>query len=213
MKIFDGLHAFIWQSYRENNCNAYFIDDGKKILIDPGHEHLLSHVEQGLQTAGISWNGIEVVLITHGHPDHMEGIAQLGDRTVWGISQKEHDFVKKMAGRYFRMPEPDFFLGTGDLILGKNRFEVISTPGHSPGSICLYWPVRKALFTGDLIFQQGIGRTDLPGGDGSQLKESIKKIAALDVEYLLPGHGGPVVGTEAVQENFRIVEQQWFDYI
>jgi hydroxyacylglutathione hydrolase len=213
MNIFDGLHAFIWQNYRENNCNAYFIDDGKRILIDPGHKHLLSHVEQGLQAAGVSWNGIDVILITHGHPDHMEGVAQLGDQTVWGMNQKEHEFVSEMAGRYFQMPEPDFFLGAGDLILGKNRFEVIVTPGHSPGSICLYWPGRKALFTGDLIFQQGIGRTDLPGGDGNQLKESIRKIAALDVEYLLPGHGSPVVGAEAVQENFRIVERQWFDYI
>ena len=213
MKIFDGLHAFIWQSYGENNCNAYFIDEEKKILIDPGHKHLLGHVERGLQAADLSWNGIDVVLITHSHPDHMESVTQLSDKTIWGMNQEEFEFMGKMVGQYFQMPVPDFFLGTGDLILGKTRLEVLVTPGHSPGSICLYWPERKALFTGDLVFQQGIGRTDLPGGNGSQLKDSIRKIAALDVEYLLPGHGGLVVGTEAVRENFHIVERQWFDYI
>jgi glyoxylase-like metal-dependent hydrolase (beta-lactamase superfamily II) len=66
---------------------------------------------------------------------------------------------------------------------------IFHTPGHSPGSATLYWPAQKALFTGDLIFKEGFGRTDLPGGDSATLKESIKRMAELDVELLLSGHG------------------------
>jgi len=213
MEITNGLHAFIWQSNRENNCNAYCITDGKSVLIDPGHIHLIDHVEKGLREIGLSPDGIDYILITHGHPDHMESAVLSGDKTLWGMNKEEYQFISEFAGPHMQIPEPDFFLGAGELIVGENRFEIIVTPGHSPGSICLYWPDRKALFTGDLVFLQGIGRTDLPGGDGRQLKESIKRIAALDVEYLLPGHGNPVIGKKSVQENFRIVEQQWFQFL
>jgi glyoxylase-like metal-dependent hydrolase (beta-lactamase superfamily II) len=90
---------------------------------------------------------------------------------------------------------------------------VFDTPGHSPGSVCLYWPEVKVLFTGDVIFNQGIGRTDLPEGSGARLKESIKLIKDLDVEILLSGHGDILTGKEAVQENFRFIEDYWFRYI
>ncbi len=91
--------------------------------------------------------------------------------------------------------------------------EIIPAPGHSPGSVCIYWPARKALFSGDAIFNQGIGRTDLPGGSGMQLKESIMRIASLEAEILLPGHGTPVIGQKAVRDNFRIIEEYWFTYL
>jgi hydroxyacylglutathione hydrolase len=69
------------------------------------------------------------------------------------------------------------------------------------------------LFTGDLVFNQGIGRTDLPGGNGETLKESIQKISGLDVSLLLTGHGDVVSGREAVRENFRMIEDYWFAYL
>ncbi len=109
--------------------------------------------------------------------------------------------------------EPDFYLQEGELIVEDLSFQVISTPGHSPGSICLYWPEHKALFTGDLIFNQGIGRTDLPGGNGPLLKESIMQIAGLDIEYILSGHGEVIKGKKAVEANFRMIESNWFDYL
>jgi len=99
------------------------------------------------------------------------------------------------------------------LKIGNLNFEVIHTPGHSPGSVCLYWPDRKTLFTGDVVFNQGVGRTDLPGGDGEKLKESIRKISRLDVDYLLTGHGDIVAGEEAVKQNFKAIEDFWFGYI
>ena len=99
-------------------------------------------------------------------------------------------------------------IGLGDISL-----QVIHTPGHSPGSVTLYWPAQKALFTGDLVFKEGVGRTDLPGGDGSQLKESIKGLMNLDVEYLLAGHGDIIAGAEKVEKNFEDVESFYFTYV
>jgi hydroxyacylglutathione hydrolase len=90
---------------------------------------------------------------------------------------------------------------------------VLAAPGHSPGSICLYWPEHRVLFTGDLIFSQGIGRTDLPGGDGGLLKESINRLAGLNVEYILSGHGEVIQGKKEVEDNFRMIENDWFDYL
>ena len=80
---------------------------------------------------------------------------------------------------------------------------VIETPGHSPGSLCFYWPWEKALFCGDVLFKDGIGRTDLPGGSGALLKKSIETLSTLDVEVLLPGHGDIIRGKEAVREKFQ----------
>ena len=80
--------------------------------------------------------------------------------------------------------------------------KVFHTPGHSPGSVSLYWPDKKVLFTGDLIFKDGVGRTDLPGGDSSLLKESIKRLKGLEIEWLLPGHGDMVSGAKEVRANF-----------
>lgn len=213
MKIFEGLYAFIWQDYSENNCNAFFIDGDKKILIDPGHQHLLEHVERGLAGLNLNPEDVDVVIITHGHPDHMESIGRFKKPTRWGINEREYHFIKKLAGSYFKIPEPDFFLDEGEVLIGNQRFDILVTPGHTPASICLYWKEKKALFTGDVIFHQGIGRTDLPGGDGGMLKESILRLSELDVEYVLPGHGEIISGSEAVQANFKGIKEYWFNYL
>ena len=72
---------------------------------------------------------------------------------------------------------------------------------------------KKRFLTGDLIFKGGLGRTDLPGGDGRQLKESIRRMGSLDSHWLLSGHGEVVSGAEAVKANFKQVEQMWFGYV
>jgi hydroxyacylglutathione hydrolase len=107
----------------------------------------------------------------------------------------------------------NFPLEEGDVILGDQTFKIILAPGHSPGSIGLYWPEQKSLFCGDVIFEQNAGRTDFPGGNGSLLKKSIISFSQLDLELLFPGHMGIVGGREKVQENFNIVIQNIFPYI
>ncbi|OGP50293.1 MAG: Zn-dependent hydrolase [Deltaproteobacteria bacterium RBG_13_43_22] len=217
MKIADNLHAFIWRNPQTNNCNTYLIKGSKTILIDPGHVHLFDYVRSGLQDLNLTPEQIDLIIITHAHPDHLEAAALFRKPTLLTMSLAEFVFAKQWLNRYGldagKGIEPDFFLQDGKLIIGDLSFQVIITPGHSPGSICLYWPEYKALFTGDLIFSQGIGRTDLPGGNGGLLKESILQIAVLDIEYLLSGHGEVIKGKKAVEANFRMIESTWFDYL
>ncbi|MGO9137156.1 MAG: MBL fold metallo-hydrolase [Syntrophales bacterium] len=213
MKILDGLHAFIWTVNTQNNCNTYLIDSELKILIDPGHKHLFEYVRRNLAALNISADQIDLAIVTHGHPDHLEAVEGLGKATMFAMNEEEHRFISELAGKYFKIPEPLFFLREGDLTIGEQKFEVIATPGHSPGSICLYWPEKKALFTGDLVFRESIGRTDLPGGNGSMLKESVKRISQMDIDYLLCGHGEIVVGRKEVQANFQKIKDYWFDYL
>jgi glyoxylase-like metal-dependent hydrolase (beta-lactamase superfamily II) len=213
MKILEGLYGFIWQSASENNCNSFFIDGAKKILIDPGHRHLFQHVKSGLAQIKTTPEQIDVVLVTHGHPDHLEMVGSFGPSIRWAMSRIDYEFVMKYIGSHMDFPAPAFFLQEGDLVIGDKTFRVILTPGHSPGSVCLYWPEKKVLFTGDVVFSQSIGRTDLPGGSGKQLKESISKLAELDVEVLCPGHGDVVAGRENVKKNFKLIKDFWFSQL
>ena len=213
MKILDGLYGFIWQSASENNCNSFLIDGAKKILVDPGHRHLFQHVKRGLAQIEMTPEQIDVVLVTHGHPDHLEMVGSFGPETLWAMSRIDYEFVMKYIGSHMKLPDPTFFLQEGELTIGDKTFQVILTPGHSPGSICLYWPEKKVLFTGDVVFSQSIGRTDLPGGSGKQLKESISRLAELDVEVLCPGHGDVVAGRENVKKNFKLIRDFWFNQL
>jgi hydroxyacylglutathione hydrolase len=217
MKILEDLYAFIWRNPQTNNCNTYLIRGAKTILIDPGHLHLFDHVRSGLLDLNLRPENIDLLMITHAHPDHLEAAALFKKPTLFAMSKTEYDFLQEWTGRPVQemLPGfgPDFFLEEGELIVGDLTLQVLATPGHSPGSFCLYWPKHRALFTGDLIFSQGIGRTDLPGGDGSLLKESIKRLAVLDIEYLLSGHGEVIKGRKEVEDNFRMIENYWFDYL
>jgi glyoxylase-like metal-dependent hydrolase (beta-lactamase superfamily II) len=219
MKILDNLHGFLWSSMSANNCNTYLIDGPARVLIDPGHAHLFGHVEGGLKTLGLGIEDIDLVIATHCHPDHLEAVKLFKDRqALFAVHQEDWKLVQEM-GRYLGAAvEPDFynpafFLQEGELVVKGLEFQVVHTPGHSPGSISLYWPEQKALFTGDVIFREGLGRTDLPGGNGGTLKESIKRLAGIEVERLLPGHGDIVEGGAEVKMNFQKVERFWFAYI
>lgn len=213
MEIAKDLHAFIWRNTRANNTNTYLITGSKKILIDPGHLELFDHVRSGLDRLNLTPDGIDCVLITHAHADHIEAAGLFRKPTHLAMSREALDFLQGDGRRKANGFEPDFFLSEGDLKIGDVALEVVATPGHSPGSLCFYWPDRRALFTGDVIFSQGIGRTDLPGGSGRLLKKSIQRLSTLDVDCLLPGHGAPVVKQEAVRDNFRLVADYWFSYL
>ena len=219
MNIFDGLEGFLWMNPTTNNCNSYLIRGEKNILIDPGHYHLFSHVLDNLTMLSLSLQDIDLIIITHGHPDHLEALRRFaGSSTILAISEKELEFIKQVAphyGEYLGIPnfEPHILLREGHLEVDDIQLQIIPSPGHSPGSICLYWPEKKALFTGDVIFNGGIGRTDLPGGNGEKLKASIRRLSKLDLEYVLPGHGDIIVGQDQVKANFREIEDFWFRYI
>jgi hydroxyacylglutathione hydrolase len=221
MEITPNLHAFVWKSTTTNNCNSYFIDGPSRVLIDPGHSRLFDHVELGLKELGLAIADMDLVICTHAHPDHIEGVQLFKDcPALFTLHEEEWQWAatigKQMAAAYgmdMDALKPDFFLKEGNLRLNGLELNIIHTPGHSPGSVTLYWPDQKALFTGDLVFKEGFGRTDLPGGDSATLKESIKRLTDLDVEWLLSGHGDIIAGAEAVRKNFEDIEKFYFRYI
>lgn len=211
IKICENFYGVIWDDPRQNNCNTYLITGALNILIDPGHGHLVQHVHRALASLRISPDNIAVVIATHAHPDHYEAARAFGRATQFGMGAREYALAG--ASGYVTLPQPDFFLQPGELRLGDEHFMVLETPGHSPASICLYHPTMQALFAGDVVFENGVGRSDLPGGDGAALKQSILRLAELPAAYLLSGHGNVVAGQEAVAANFRTIEEYWFRYL
>lgn len=219
MKIFEGLHAFLWTSPSTNNCNTYFIDGPARVLIDPGHAALFEHVEANLGQLGLKLEDLDLVISTHAHPDHIEALRFFKNTpALLAVNREDWDLIRKVGGYLagsldFEASAPDLFLSEGELVMKGLKLDIIHTPGHSPGSVSILWSEPRALFTGDVIFREGLGRTDLPGGNGEELKASIKRLAGYGAEWLLPGHGGIVAGADKVRANFEGVERYWFAYI
>jgi glyoxylase-like metal-dependent hydrolase (beta-lactamase superfamily II) len=169
---------------------------GEAILVDPGGDgaRVLGLVEPG------GWR-IGRIFCTHGHIDHVAGGAEARAGTGAPLSIHAGDegwlaALPKQAEMFgFEgavVPAVDLRHADGDVVtVGDCEGRVIHTPGHSPGSCCLYFPAQKTLFTGDTLFAGSVGRTDLPGGDYDALFASIKeKLFPLgdDVRFH-PGHG------------------------
>jgi len=215
MQITNNIHGFMWKSMSANNCNTYLIDGLTPILIDPGHTHLFDHVQQELMKLDLTLEDIGLIIVTHAHPDHIEAVQRFKKTVAMTtLHHKEWHFLKTMApnvrasfGFGSNTIEPDFFLKEGDISINNVDLKIFHTPGHSPGSISLYLSDQKLLFTGDLVFKGGIGRTDLPGGDVSLLKESLKRLYELEIEWLLPGHGDIIGGAKDVKTNFTHLHQ------
>jgi len=221
MKLEKGLYAYLWQNAYENNCNTYVIDGEMTVLIDPGHTRHLSRVFHQMEEDGLSSEKIDVVIVTHSHPDHMEGLEVFADKPIKiAMSREEERYLLESGKFLFEMmtqPVPkfriDFYLKEGELHLGEKTFQVLQTPGHSPGSITIYWPERKVLFTGDLIFYGGIGRTDFLEGNSRLLMESIERMSRLDTELVLPGHGDIVMGKNLILQNYEFIRQNFYAYL
>ncbi|MFH1034059.1 MAG: MBL fold metallo-hydrolase [Pseudomonadota bacterium] len=220
MKLADDLYVYPWTQTTANNCNTYLAGGAVPVLIDPGHTRLFAHVQQGLGQDGIQQMP-RLVVLTHCHPDHLEAALPLQKAGLrLAMHSREVTFLEEegrqmAASMGLNLPEMqvDILLEEGDLQVGEEVFQVLLTPGHCPGHLCLYWPRHKALFAGDLIFAQGVGRVDFPGGDGALLKQSIQRMAELDLEWLLPGHGPMLKGAENIKRNFELIAKTYFGSI
>jgi glyoxylase-like metal-dependent hydrolase (beta-lactamase superfamily II) len=222
VELTPNLHAFLWTSSNINNCNTYLLRSPEKnILIDPGLATYFDQVRHGLNQLDLTIEDIDLVICTHGHPDHIDALSLFENaQTLFAMHEADLNLIPEMPPHpsasidaIQNLLMPDFFLVEGELTVGKIVLKVYHSPGHSPGTVTLHWPAVKALFTGDLIFEGGLGRTDLFGGNGSQLKDSIRRMSNIDAEWMLSGHGDLVSGASAVKANFEMVERMWFGYV
>lgn len=176
------IEKIVCGAYAEN---AYCIDG--ELLIDPGDD---------LPTLARLAGGIKAILLTHGHFDHMLAAEELQKRT--GVPVYVHPLDAPMLSdaslsaynpEVSSLPQPGHIACTAypESLFG---FRVLHTPGHTPGSVCLYREEEKVLFSGDTLFRAGFGRTDLAGGSMHQLLSSLRTLLALPRDVrVYPGHG------------------------
>ncbi len=173
--------------------NCYIVSSGKdSLVVDPGED--ASEILSVIREKGLSVNAI---IVTHGHFDHYiaAGALQeaLGAPVYTGADDlsalRDPGWMAEYMPPGYIAPKEIKGLSDGDTVsAGELTFRVISTPGHSPGSVCLYSP--GVLLSGDLLFMGSIGRTDLPGGDSRAIRESLVKVGRLpDDTVVYPGHG------------------------
>ena len=182
--------------------NCYIVEDEatkKALVIDAGGES--ARILDLLQKNGLK---LELIIATHGHFDHHDGVRQLKEQTGARFLMHQADvFGLKTTDA----PQPDGFLQDQDKVeCGMMNFEVIHTPGHSPGGICLYNEEEKVLFSGDTLFQATYGRVDLPYSDEAAMVQSLHRLLKLPPETIVyPGHGNATtIGAEA-----NVIETAW----
>jgi glyoxylase-like metal-dependent hydrolase (beta-lactamase superfamily II) len=233
VKLTERFYCYVWQG-RGNNCNAILwpsVLRGERahVLVDPGHirnelgEPCLDSLAQAMTKDGFKMEDIGLVIVTHSHPDHIEAADLVAKKSgaLFALSREEDEFYRTKGKMFFQAfgskpPEinPFFYLKEGDLSLGaknnKLAVKVFFTPGHSPGSVCLYLEEDRILITGDVVFAGSIGRTDFPGGSPSLLRKSIDALSQLDVECLVAGHSTEmdsiIAGKDNVKRNFYTVK-------
>lgn len=182
----------------ELQANCYLVAaDGapEAVAIDPGGEpaRVLASLAQQQKR-------LTHILLTHAHFDHVGGVAALAEATGAMVALHPDDLPllrRRGSARDFGFnirpsPEPGLLIRAGQILeIGAMRLEALFVPGHTPGHLAFYWPEAQAVFTGDVLFKEGIGRTDLPGGDYAALMRSIREVlfALPDDTVVYPGHG------------------------
>ncbi len=175
--VFEQIPVGMMQNF------SYIIGDEKSkeaAIVDPGWE-----VDKILELAKKHELNIKIILLTHTHHDHSNGVKKIADdtdATVY-VHEEESDEIKKLGINKIKTIKDNDTIN-----IGRIKVKVIHTPGHTPGSVCFLIDNKK-LITGDTLFVENIGRVDLPEGDAKIITESLKKLKKLnDNIEVYPGH-------------------------
>lgn len=208
--------------------NCYVVapsSNAECVIIDPGYESLKQIKEI------VSEYNLKPIatLLTHGHIDHMWSVTPLADgygipamvhdadRALLahpenGVSDAGRDMIFQLGGKFSEPQSVTTFLGDTEISLLGITLSMLHLPGHTPGSIAFYLAEQATLFSGDVLFESGIGRTDLPGGSGTAMKRSVQKLFDLvpDETTVLCGHGNQTtIGAERINNPYI---QDWLQH-
>lgn len=204
-----NIETFIAGPLGNNVVLVSNLETGQAYLFDPSFEPQV--VVDKILSEHLK---LEKILFTHGHFDHFTGLAYVLSKVspppAVGLHSEDLNLWRQGGGaRQFRITidipgDPDFLLKGGQVLtLGEDEIEVRHTPGHSPGSVIFYIPSQNTAIVGDLIFQRGIGRTDLDGGSYKTLVKSVRtQVFTLPpATTLIPGHGPSTTVEEEMENN------------
>lgn len=213
--LFQELDNIVLIQLSDMDSNVYLIGD---TIIDSGTGFNFTRLRDVLRVLKKDLKDIKQIINTHGHFDHIGGNGYFMNAKVF-IHKLDAPIIEKGDTE---LSAADFFdgklhprnvenkLNDGDRITTKNMdLEVIHTPGHTNGSICLYNEKDKILFSGDTVFANGVGRTDFINSDPKALAESLERISKLDVKKILPGHG-PVFDKKNISAVMKNVNDDFF---
>jgi len=195
------------------DSNIYLLNGDT--VIDSGTGSNFVRLYEIFKKMKLDFDNIKNIVNTHMHWDHIGGNGFFKNAKIH-IHEKDSNVLEKgdpemSNAMYFNgnmhTMKVERKLKEGDEVFG---FKVLHTPGHTPGSICLFDPKDKILISGDTIFADGVGRTDLSGGNENDLNKSIEKLSNLKVETILPGHGEPVLksGSKAINNIISSVAEE-----
>jgi len=189
------IRAIPGQPLETNCCLVADAEAGEGIVIDAPWK-VEETIAGWARELGVA---IRFIICTHGHWDHTMGLTELAAATGAKVACHAEDagLLRHPTFAPFSFPftltpvTPDRLLEEGDTVeVGAHRFTVLHTPGHTPGSICLYAAEDRLLFSGDTLFAGACGRVDLPGGDPEAMVRSLQRLRALPPDTIVySGHG------------------------
>lgn len=183
--MIEKISKDIWKVPAEGN--VYFLDFDEKIIIDTS-ERINRHIIEQFLGKVVDFKKVDKVIFTHLHHDHSGNFDLFPNAKFFASKEEIEDFKKDPEGTTldpFIAEKLDIELNP---IKDFNGLKIIKTPGHTRGSICLWYEKENILFSGDTLFENGYGRIDLPTSVPGKMQESLNKLTTYKYKVLCPGH-------------------------